>query len=123
MTLENRRPSILSCGSHRQNCRAISSSRVLTKEYVDSGRGAYSSSMGAYGGGVSNGNPSTVSLEAQTTFLMPAARTAANTLYVEGALLAKVAALLCIPGAGIAARWTTASAGPCSSTPVSASRT
>src|SRR6478609_2337839 len=121
MTLENLSPSIFSCGSHRQNCRAISSSSVFTREYVDSGRGAYSSSIGAYGGGVSNGSPRTVSLDAQTTFLTPADRAAAKTLYVEGAFLAKVAALLRRPGAGIAARWTTACAGPCSSTPVSAS--
>ena len=106
-----------SSGSQRQNWRAISSSSTLVSEYVDSGRGAYSSSRGAYGGGVSKGRPSTVSLEAHTTCRMPAARQAANTLYVAAELLAKVAAFGSSPGAGMAARCTTASTGPCSSAP------
>ena len=46
MTLENRSPTIVSAGSQRQNCRAISSSSVLTSEYVLLGRGGYSSSTG-----------------------------------------------------------------------------
>ncbi len=114
-----------SSGSQRQKCRAISSSRALFSEYVDSGRGAYSSSTGAYGGGVSNGSPSTVSLDAQTTRLMPAARAAANTLYVAAELFAKVVAFDISPGAGTAARCTTASMPPaCSSAPpVNASTT
>ena len=53
--------------------------RALYREYVLSGRTAYSSSTGTYGGGVSNGRPRTVSLDAQTTFLMPARRAALNT--------------------------------------------
>src|SRR3954470_24656339 len=72
MTLENRRPTSLVEGSQRAKCRAISSSTALPSEYVLSGRTGYSSSTGAYGGGVSNGRPSTVSLDAHTTLRMPA---------------------------------------------------
>src|SRR6266536_3438482 len=100
---------IFSCGSQRQNCAAIVSSSSLPREYVDSGRPAYSSSTGTYGGGVSKGRPSTVSLDAHTTFLMPASLAAAKTLYVDGTLLANVLAMVVRPGAGIAARCTTAS--------------
>jgi hypothetical protein len=71
---------IFSIGSQRQNCAAICSSSSLPSEYVDSGLPGYSSSTGTYGGGVSNGRPSTVSLEDHTTFLIPASRAAANTL-------------------------------------------
>ena len=89
-----------------------------------SGRTAYSSSTGTYGGGVSNGRPRTVSLDAQTTFLMPARRAALNTWWVATTLLANVAPLGRRPGAGIAARCTTASTPSYrSSMPVSASVT
>ncbi|OKI74159.1 hypothetical protein A6A27_18815 [Micromonospora sp. CB01531] len=67
---------------------------------------------------MSNGSPSTVSLDAHTTRLIPAARAAAKTLYVAAELFAKVAALGSSPGAGTAARCTTASTLPaCSSAP------
>src|SRR5215211_5577666 len=102
MTLENRSPTMVRSGCHRQNCRAISSSSVLTSEYVLSGRGWYSSSTGMYGGGVSKGRPRTVSLDAHTTLRIPARRAAAKTLYVAVVLLLKVAALVVRPGAGIA---------------------
>src|SRR3954453_3491124 len=108
MTLEKRRPIIFRSGFQRQNSAAMVSSRCLTREYVDSGRAGYSSSTGMYGGGVSNGRPTTVSLDAQPTLVMPAARAAANTLYVVVALFANVAALAARPGAGMAARCTTA---------------
>src|ERR1700712_957386 len=111
MTFENRSPIMVSDGSRRQNCSAISSSSVLASEYDDSGRGWYSSSTGRYGGGLSGaiGRPSTVSLDAQTTRLIPQAFAAANTWCVLVMLLSKVAALVVRPGAGIAARCTTAS--------------
>ena len=96
-------------GSQRQNCRAISSPTVLDSEYADSGRGGYSSSTGAYGGGVSNGRPSTVSLDAHTTLRTPKWRAAENTLYVLMVLLRNSSAPGCMPGAGTAPRWTTAS--------------
>src|SRR5919106_355494 len=102
-------------GTHRQKCRAISSSRLLTSEYVLSGRTGYSSSTGMYGGGTSNGSPSTVSLEAHTTLRTPAVRAAANTLYVAVMLFENVAAFVVRPGAGIAARCTTASTPSCRS--------
>lgn len=70
MTFDSRSPMILSSGSHRQNCSAIVSPTSLDSEYAVSGRPGYSSSTGTYGGGVSNGSPSTVSLDAHTTFLM-----------------------------------------------------
>ncbi len=55
---------IESVGSQRTSSIAICSSRCLTSEYVLSGRAGYSSSTGMYGGGTSNGSPSTVSLDA-----------------------------------------------------------
>src|ERR1700712_1494104 len=108
MTLENRSPIMVRDGSRRQNCSAISSSRVLAKEYDDSGRGWYSSSTGRYGGGLAAviGRPSTVSLDAHTMRLMPAAFAAENTWWVLVMLLSKVAAFGIRPGAGIAARCT-----------------
>src|ERR1700712_2512688 len=111
MTFENRSPIMVSDGSRRQNCSAISSSNVLASEYEDCGRGWYSSSTGRYGGGLSGpiGSPRTVSLEAQTTRLIPAAFAAAKTWLVLVMLFSKVAALVTRPGAGMAARCTTAS--------------
>jgi hypothetical protein len=54
----------------------------------------------------------------------PAARAAAKTLYVAVMLFANVAALVVSPGAGTAARCTTASTPSCrSSTAVNASMT
>jgi hypothetical protein len=50
---------------------------------VDSGRGGYSSSAGMYGGGASNGSPSTVSLDAHTMLVMPARRAALTTFQVQ----------------------------------------
>ena len=47
-----------------------------------------------------NGRPSSVSLEAQTTSEMPAARAAAKTLYVLGTLLAKMTGFGAAPGPG-----------------------
>src|SRR6266849_11013933 len=108
MTLENRKPMIFISASHRQNCFAISSPINFDSEYAVSGRPAYSSSTGAYGGGVSNGNPSTVSLDAQTMFLMPNRQAAANTLYVLSVLFWKTTASVKRCGAGIAARCTMA---------------
>src|SRR6476620_6357158 len=103
MTLENRRPIIFSSGSHRHSCSARASSSVLVSEYVLSGRGGYCSSTGMYGGGVSNGSPSTVSLDAHTMFFTPARRAADTTLNELFMLLAKVAWSPTTPGAGIAA--------------------
>ena len=125
MTLENRSPVNDNSGSQRENCAAISSSKVLASEYDELGRGWYSSSTGRYGGGESgpNGSPSTVSLDAQTTVLIFAALAAANTWYVLVMLLSNVAALVVRPGAGIAARCTTASIRSyLSSTPSKAAR-
>ena len=68
------------------------------------------SSIGAKSGGRSNGRPSTVSLEAQTTRLTFAAVAAWKTFQVETVLIRKVSATGRSPGAGIAAKWTTASA-------------
>jgi hypothetical protein len=82
---------------------------VSTSEYVDSGRGGYSSSTGTYGGGASNGRPRTVSLEAQTMFVMPARRAALATFQDEFMLLAKVLWSGTMPGSGMAARFTRAS--------------
>src|SRR6266481_4115068 len=99
MTFENRSPVIFSSGSQRHSCPASCSSRNFTTEYVDSGRPGYSSSTGTYGGGVSNGSPSTVSLEAHTMFVIPACRAAVKTLYVVIMLLLNVALLVVRPGA------------------------
>ena len=86
------------------------------------GCGGYSSSTGTYGGKSSNGSPSTVSLDAQTMLRTPARSAAENTLYVATMLFSNVAAFGRNPGAGIAARWTTASTPSCrSSIPASAS--
>src|SRR5690242_6578844 len=102
MTFEKRSPNIFSPGSQRHSCAAIVSSMVFTSEYVDSGRGGYSSSTGTYGGGVSNGNPSTVSLEAQTMLRTPARRAALITFQVEFRLFANVLWFGTRPGAGTA---------------------
>ena len=124
MTFENRSAVTDSSGCHRQSSTAMVSSRCLPREYTDSGRPGYSSSTGTYGGGVSNGSPSTVSLDAMTTFEMPSRVAACSTLNVVSMLLRNVATSLCRPGAGIAARCTTASAAGCSPrTPPSASTT
>jgi hypothetical protein len=91
---------------------------------VDSGRGGYSSSTGMYGGGVSNGNPSTVSLEAHTMLVIPARRAALRTFQVHPMLFMKVRWSGTLPGAGTAARCTKASGlAYRSSTPSIASRT
>jgi hypothetical protein len=58
---------------------------------------------------VSNGSPSTVSEEAQTTVVMPAARAAAKTWWVQVMLVTKVVVFGTRPGAGTTARWTTPS--------------
>jgi hypothetical protein len=89
---------------------AIASPTTLDSAYDDSGRTSIVSSMGANSGGVSNGRPSTVSEDAQTTRARPFASAAANTLYVDRALIRNVSAGGRSSGAGIAARWTTASA-------------
>ena len=123
MTFEKRSAVIDSRGCHRHSSAAMVSSRCLPSEYTDSGRAAYSSSTGTYGGGVSKGSPSTVSLEAMTTLSMPSRVAACRTLNVVSMLLRKVATSACRPGAGIAARCTTASAAGCSPTPPSASTT
>ena len=64
----------------RANCVAIVSPTSFDSEYDDSGRGSIVSSIGANCGGVSNGRPSTVSLEAQTTRLRRCISAAAKTL-------------------------------------------
>jgi hypothetical protein len=94
----------------RLNCAAIASPTSFDRAYDDSGRGSTVSSIGANSGGVSNGSPRTVSLDAQTTRPRPFASAAAKTLYVARALMRNVSAGGRISGAGIAARWTTASA-------------
>ena len=67
--------------------------------------------MGAYAGGsASNGNPRMVSLDAQTTRFSPSTRAASKTLNVLSMFVRNVSASVAIPGAGIAARWTRASA-------------
>ena len=77
-----------------------------------------------YGGGTSNGSPSTVSLDAVTMRLMPSLRAAFSTLNVLSMLFSKVATSLRRPGAGIAPRCTIASTPLwCSSMPATASRT
>src|SRR5215210_8442583 len=102
----------------------MASSNVLTSEYVDSGRGGYPSSTGMYGGGVSNGSPSTVSLEAQTMLVTAARRAALKTFQVQPMLFMKVRWSATLPGAGTAARCTTASSlSYLSSTPSIASST
>ena len=109
MTLEKRRPMIFIEESQRQYSRAISSPRCFDNEYTVSGRPSYSSSTGMYGGGLSNGRPKTVSLEAQTTLRIPRRRAASKTLNVLIMLSWNRRPFGNRPGAGIAARWTTAS--------------
>src|SRR5688572_22811311 len=93
-----------------ENWAAISSPTSLDRAYELSGRGSIVSSIGANRGGLSNGSPRTVSLEAHTTRSTDAATAAAKTLKVETVLIRNVSASDLIPGAGIAARWTTTSA-------------
>src|SRR5215212_5463629 len=62
-----------------------------------------------YGGGVSNGSPSTVSLEAQTMLVTAARRAALKTFQVQPMLFMKVRWSATLPGAETAARCTTAS--------------
>ena len=64
----------------RANCPAIVSPTSFESEYELSGRGSMVSSIGAKSGGRSNGRPSTVSLEAQTTRRIRCASAAAKTL-------------------------------------------
>ncbi len=64
MTFEKRSAVIDRSGCQRTSSVASCSSSTLTIEYTLSGRAAYSSSTGMYGGGTSNGSPSTVSLDA-----------------------------------------------------------
>src|SRR5689334_3728550 len=78
--------------------------------YDESGRGVIDSSIGAKSGGRSNGRPSTVSLDAQTTRSTPADEAAWKTFHVEIVLMRKVSPSGRRPGAGIAAKWTIASA-------------
>ncbi len=94
----------------RANCSAMVSPTSFESAYEDSGRAGCSSSMGANAGGVSNGKPSTVSLEAHTTRPTPRSVAAEKTLYVEIALFRNVSPGGCRPDDGIAARWTTTSA-------------
>lgn len=101
--MENRRLTIFIPGSQRQNCLAISSPIVLDSAYAVSGCGGYSSSTGRYGGGASKGRPSTVSLEAETTLLMPSRRALANTLWVLTVLLRKSSEPGARPGVGYGA--------------------
>src|SRR3954470_10585795 len=94
----------------RLSCAASVSPTSLDRAYDDSGRGVIDSSIGAKSGGRSNGRPSTVSLDAQTTRPTPADEAAWNTFHVEIVLMRKVSPSGRRPGAGIAAKWTTASA-------------
>ncbi len=64
----------------RANWPARVSPASFDSAYEVSGRGSIVSSTGANSGGVSNGSPRTVSLDAQTTRPAPAATAAANTL-------------------------------------------
>ncbi len=64
----------------RANWAAIVSPTSFESEYDDSGRGSMVSSIGANAGGVSNGRPRTVSLEAHTTRRIYGATAAAKTL-------------------------------------------
>ena len=83
--------------------RARSSTRVAADAPRRSARSAGSSR--------SNGSPSVVSLEAQTTRRSPRSGAASKTLYVLVVFIAEGRARpCCSPGAGIAARWTTTSA-------------
>src|SRR5262245_26319410 len=93
--------------------RASVSPTTLDSAYVVVGYGKWSSSTGAYRGGVSNGRPSVVSLEDQTTRPRPRACAARKTLAFMVELRLNVTAGGYMPGAGMLARCTTASA-PCS---------
>ena len=64
----------------RANWAAIVSPTSFDSAYDDSGRGSIVSSIGAKAGGVSNGRPSTVSLDAHTTRRRRWVTAAANTL-------------------------------------------
>ena len=93
----------------RANWAAMVSPTSFDSAYDVSGRGSIVSSMGANAGGVSNGNPSTVSDDAHTTRRMRWSSAAANTWYVESALTRNVSPAGRRSDAGMAARWTTAS--------------
>ena len=79
MMFEIRRPTI-GIPVRRLNCVASVSPVSFERAYEVSGRGSMVSSIGANWGGVSNGSPRTVSLDAQTTRFSPFASAAANTL-------------------------------------------
>src|SRR6185295_10576902 len=90
-------------------CSASVSAATLDSAYVVVGYGKWSSSIGAYRGGTSNGRPSVVSLEAQTTRSSPRWAAAWKTLKFIAVLRLNVSAGVNISGAGMLARWITAS--------------
>src|SRR4051794_38770832 len=94
----------------RFSCTASVSPTSFERAYEDSGRGVIDSSIGAKSGGRSNGRPRTVSLDAQTTRPTPARTAAWKTFQVESVLIRNVSPSGRSPGAGIAAKWTMASA-------------
>jgi hypothetical protein len=119
MMLEMRRPTN-GMPDHCAICSAIVSLVTFDSAYVVPGTGKWSSSTGAYRGGrpsppgtcsrpPPNGRPSVVSLDAHTTRERPSAAAAWNTLKFIDTLLLNVTAGVCRPGAGMFARWTTAS--------------
>ena len=79
MMFEIRRPT-KGTPDRRANWPASVSPASFDRAYEVSGRGSIVSSIGANSGGVSNGRPRTVSLDAQTTRRTPAATAAAKTL-------------------------------------------
>src|SRR4051794_23505637 len=99
MMFEIRSPTI-GIPVRRANCPAISSPVSFESAYDDSGLGSIVSSIGANAGGVSNGNPRTVSDDAQTTRSSPCASAAAKMLYVDSALIRNVSAGGRVSGGG-----------------------
>src|ERR1700753_3508896 len=90
---------------------------TLDSEEVVVGRGEWSSSTGAYqGGACSKSRPSVVSLEAHTTFCRLFWIAARKTLLFIVVLTLNVRAGVNSRGAGMLARWTTASTPLSSST-------
>ena len=106
---------------HRAICSATASLATFDSAYVVVGTGKWPSSTGAYLGGAPampgncsgpppNGRPSVVSLDAHTTRRRPSAAAAWNTLKFIAMFALNVTAGVAMPGAGMLARWTTASA-------------
>src|ERR1700677_5306080 len=91
-------------------CPPVVSLATFDSAYVVVGTGYWSSSTGAYRGGTSNGRPSVVSLDAHTTRLSLRAAAAWKTLKFIVMWEWNVTAGVVRPGAGMLARWTTASA-------------